>query len=124
MTTDIEILWALIAGLLLLVANIGAIVLMEGLTRKRSVLTVSARHLAALSGATLGTFGIANLDADFVNDSSIIGIDYGSNVQLWLSLCTAVLMTTLSMAGLAERSTVISNPVSYTHLTLPTTPYV
>lgn len=109
MTTDIEILWALIAGLLLLFANVGAVVLMEGLTRKRSALTVSARHLAGASGAILGTFGVASLESGFVGDSSIIGIDYGSNVQVWLSLCTAVLVTTLSMAGLAERSTVIAN---------------
>ena len=109
MPTDIEILWALSAGLLLLIANLGAVVIMEGLTRKRNVLTVSARHLAGASGAILGTFAIANVDSDFVNDSSIIGVDYGSNVQLWLSLSTAVLMTTLSMAGLAERSTVMSN---------------
>ncbi len=109
MPNDIETLWALVAGLLLLFTNLGAVVMLEGLTRRRSALTVSARHLAALSGAVLGTVGAAALQSGRFAGSDIVTVDFGSSDQLWLATCTAILTTTLAMAGLAERSTVIAN---------------
>lgn len=109
MDTEINTLWALVAGIFLLLSNVGAIVMLEGLTRRRSVLTVSARHLAGASGAVAGVFAISLLEIDLLQSDSTVGSVLDPSAQLWLAASSAVLLTTLAMAGMAERATVFAH---------------
>ena len=109
MDADVNTLWALVAGLLLLLGNVGAIVMLEGLTRRRRVLTVAARHLAGASGAVIGTVVISQWSIDGLAITLPIDGSLDPNAQLWVGACSAVLLTTLSMAGMAERATVLGH---------------
>lgn len=113
MDRDINTLWALVAGLTLFVANVGVIVMVEGLTRRRRVLTVSARYIAGTSGAVFGAIGISRLDLPWLNATANAtaadGVAFDSNAQLFVGVASSVLLTTLVVAGLAERATVLAH---------------
>ncbi len=111
MDEDINTLWALVAGLLLLLANVGAIVMLEGLTRRRRVLTVAARHLGGASGAVIGAIAIRQTSIEGLQTTSPIDGSLDPNAQLWVAACSAVLLTTFSMAGMAERASVLGHMV-------------
>lgn len=115
MDPEIDSLWALVAGVLLLLSNVGAIVMLEGLTRRRSVLTISARHLAGASGAVVGVISVSLLEIDILQSPILEGTSAAGDAlrnpfaNVWISGCSAVLLTTLSMAGMAERATVFAH---------------
>lgn len=111
MDADVNTLWALVAGLLLLLANVGAIVMLEGLTRRRRVLTVAARHIGGASGAVIGAIAISQTSIDGLEIAFPVDGSLDPNAQLWVGACSAVLLTTLSMAGMAERATVLGHVV-------------
>lgn len=111
MDADVNTLWALVAGLLLLLGNVGAIVMLEGLTRRRRVLTVAARHLGGAAGAVIGTIAIREVSLVGLQVSLPVDGALDANAQLWVAACSAVLLTTLSMAGMAERATVLGHVI-------------
>ncbi len=109
MDAELDTLWALVAGILLLLATVGAVVLSEGMTRRRSVLTVSSRHLAGAAGAVIGLVALASVDSALLPTTAASGLALEPTAQLWLAACSGVLLTSLAMAGMAERATVVAH---------------
>lgn len=109
MAGEIDTLWALVAGLLLLFANVGAVIMLEGLTRRRRVLTVSARHLASVGGSVIGVIAITRFELDLFDSTATLDSDFDESSQLWVAVCSAMLLTTLAMGGMAERASVLAH---------------
>ena len=110
MDGEVEVFWALVAGLLLLLAHAGVVMVVEGLTRRRRLLEVSARHIAGAAGAVVGTLSVMALDPSFL--SGAVG-DAGADVsRLPITAMTmAILMTALATSALTERATVVAHLV-------------
>ena len=71
---DSNTFWALIAGILLLVAYVGLVGVVEGSTRRRLVTTGAARHVAGAAGAILGVVAFGHAFA-FGQGNDWIGTD-------------------------------------------------
>lgn len=105
---DVEFLWALVAGLLLLVAHAGVVMVVEGLTRRRRVFDVSARHIAGAAGAVVGTLIAMAVDSSFLS-SAVSGAASDVGRHPFTALTMAILMTALATAALTERATVLAH---------------
>lgn len=98
MDADIDLLWALVSGVLLLVmaAGIGAVI--EGFTRRRTVATGAGRHLVATAGAIGGSFVAAA-----VRTISVDGVEF------WGVLTVSVLLATIVSGAIVERGTFLAH---------------
>ncbi len=110
MNGDVEVLWALVAALLLLFAHAGVVMLVEGVTRRRRLLEVSARHLAGAAGAILGTLVVMMVDLSFLS-GAIEDTTSGADRLPITAIASAILITSLATAALTERATVIAHLV-------------
>lgn len=122
-----DVLWALVAGSLLLLAHVGVVLLIEGLTRRRSVNSGIARHLGSAGAATLGVvivgFGIAFGDGNRwigthggalfgVDLDAAIGVGAGTNGStMFVQIAAAVLVSAIALGATAERATVMTHVV-------------
>ena len=95
MSDDVDLLWALVAGVMLVAMTVGFVAVIEGLTRRRSVSTGAARHIAVVAGAAIGSISMST--------SGLFGEMSAS--ETWLELAASALMGMLIVAGIAERST-------------------
>ncbi len=109
MDPDVVALWGLISGLLLLLANCGVVLLIEGLTRRRRVFTVSARHLAGVSGAVFGSLASGRIGLGY--DTVFAGSAVSEDLAAFSAATMATLFTTVALAALAERATVLAHGV-------------
>lgn len=114
MDADVEVFWALVAGLLLLLAHVGAVMLIEGLTRRRRLLEVSARHIAGAAGAVIGTLLVMGVDSSLLTGTATNTATYAVSEASRLpitAITMAILMTALATAALTERATVVAHLV-------------
>jgi len=91
---DIDLLWTLVSGVLLLLMAAGMGAVIEGFSRRRSVSTGSGRHVATTAGAVVGS----------VITSLYIG-EVAESPELWLAIATSVLLATIVSGAVVERAT-------------------
>ena len=96
MSDDVDLLWVLVSGVLMLVMATGVGVVIEGFTRRRSVSTGAGRYLATTSGAVGGAFAAA----------AVVTVEEG---DLWVLVGTSVLLATIISGGIVERATFIAH---------------
>lgn len=98
MADELATLWALVSGVSILLSAVGLLLVVEGLTRHRSVSTGASRHIATASGAVLGSVA-----------AGILRPGATTPADRWVELAVAVLVATIVAAGLAERATFIAH---------------
>ncbi len=101
MADELATLWALISGVSILLSAVGLLLMVEGLTRHRSVSTGASRHVATASGAVLGAVA-----------AGIIRPGETTAADRWVEMAVAVLVATIVAAGLAERATFVAHTVT------------
>lgn len=100
MDDDVELLWALVSGVLLLLMSVGIAAVVEGFTRRRSVATGAGRHIATTAGAIGGSFAAAAaLETPF------------ADVEFWGLLSAGVLLSTIVSGAIVERGTFLAHAV-------------
>ena len=95
---ELATLWALVSGLTILVSTVGLILIVEGITRHRSVSSGASRHIATVSGAVVGSVL-----------AGVIGPGETTSADRWVELAVAVFVATVVAAGLAERATFVAH---------------
>ena len=89
--------------------------------------TISAENVAITSGCNQAfSAAISTLCAE--DDEVILPVPYYFNHRMWLDMSGVKTVPLAAKSGLVpnveDAAALITEPVSYTHLTLPTTPYV
>ncbi|MFT7474676.1 MAG: Amt family ammonium transporter [Verrucomicrobiales bacterium] len=92
---DVDLLWALVAGVMIVGTTVALVAVIEGMTRRRTVSTGAARYIAAVAGAVLGSVAI----------SSTGSFGEVSPREQWLEIAASALVGMIIVAGIAERST-------------------
>lgn len=105
MDTDIDFLWALVSGALTLLMAIGIGVVIEGLSRRRSVSTGAGRHLATTAGAVAGAV------TSMLWFSETVFGEATDESHLWLVMSSSVLLATVVSGGVVERATFAAHGV-------------
>ncbi len=98
MRDDVDLLWALVSGVLLLLMTVGIAAIIEGFTRRRSVATGAGRHIATMAGAVGGSFGAVLLR------ESVIEV-----AEFWGLLSSAVLLSMIVSGAIVERGTFVAH---------------
>lgn len=97
-TEEIDLLWALVSGVLLLVMAVGMGAVIEGFTRRRTVATGAGRHLVTTAGAIGGSFVAAA--------ARTLSLD---GVEFWGLLTVSVLLATIVSGSIVERGTFLAH---------------
>ena len=100
---DVDGLWALVSGVLLLAMAAGMGAVIEGFTRRRSVSTGSGRHLVAAAGAVVGVFATAATVPALVPDRT------GETGGIWLVIGSSVVLAIIVSGGIVERGTFLAH---------------
>lgn len=127
MGDDLNTAWAVGSGSLLLVMQGGIVLIVEGMTRRRSVSTGTARHVASVVGAVLGAVvcgyglgvssgnGLFGTDGFFLLDVDLdrrATIDAATTASLlFQQIAVSSLFAALVMAALAERATIAAHVI-------------
>ncbi len=117
------------AAVLTLVAHVGIVVMIQGVTRYRSVSTSAARHVAQFAAAVLA-FSMVGFALGFGPGSAWVGTDWfglvdpplsdriiafdGGSAGTWLflHLGVAVFVASVALGALAERTTIVGHVVA------------
>jgi Amt family ammonium transporter len=92
---DVDLLWALVAGVMVVATTVALVAVIEGMTRRRTVSTGAARHMAVVAGAVLGSVAMST--------TTLFG--EMSPREQWLEIAASALVGMVIVAGIAERST-------------------
>ncbi len=98
MDEDIDLLWALVSGVLLVVMAVGIGAIIEGFTRRRTVATGAGRHVVTAAGAIAGSFA-ASVGREIPRD----------DVEFWGLLSVSVLLATIVSGAIVERGTFLAH---------------
>lgn len=124
---DSNTFWALTAGILLLVAYVGLVGVVEGSTRRRTVTTGAARHVAGAAGAVLGVVAFGHAIAfgqgnDWVGTDGFflsgVALEGRTSVEaatsgslLFVQIALAVVFSGVVLSALVERATYTAHVV-------------
>jgi Amt family ammonium transporter len=125
MGDDVNTVWAVVSGSLLVVMHGGVVMIVEGMTRRRTVSTGAARHLGGVIGAVLGVvvcgyaLGVSSGNQWYGSDGFfLLDVDLAQRVTadsattgslIFQQIAISSLFGALVMAALAERATFVAH---------------